>query len=253
MNKLNFEILSQYNGLERKKGIQFSLSEKSKEKFKTKATELNVSMAEYIRAAVHSDDIFVQHDPEGNAARMIIEANDALSCSLKDKNLNTDIVNSVVYKLNEIFMVLNGISEILPNSIVNSTPDVVSDNTTEQSSTAYDQPKSGYFQFKDCEKLNEFIEQRAEKLELTKSQFLRTAVLADNKVHLLRHGKYLSRYIIEFQKNLNIAFQEGKIEEKYEKILRSKSDDVFNKFIEVSLMLTNINEIEGSINEEVEA
>ena len=83
-------------------------------------------------------------------------------------------------------------------------------------------------------------------LDLNKSQLLRISTLADETVYLLKHSGYIARYIIEIQNNLSIALHEEKLEDKYEKIIRSKIEDIFNKFIEVSLKLSNINIIEDS-------
>ena len=244
MNNLNFEALSIYDGLPKTKTIQWDMTIRSKEKLKLKASSYNISMSQFVRAAVHSNDIIVQLDPDGNIARNLIETNDILTSSLRNKFISTDICNKVVYKCNEVFIKLNEVSEQLPriSADFTSADEVITTVNSEQL-------KTDHFQFKDCEKLNEFIETKAAMLDLNKSQLLRISTLADDTVYLLKHSGYIARYIIEIQNNLSIALHEEKLEDKYEKIIRSKIEDIFNKFIEVTIMLTNINKIEDSSNE----
>lgn len=244
MKNFNFEDLSIYDGLPKTKTIQWDMTLRAKEKLKLKAESYNISMSQFVRISVHSNDIIVQLDPDGNIARILIEINDILTCSLRNKSISTDICNKIIYKCNDVFVNMSEISEQLSSFATDSqSADEVA--TTVNS----EQLKTEHFQFKDCEKLNEFIEKKATALDLNKSQLLRISTLADDTVYLLKHSSYIARYIIEIQNNLSIALHEEKLEDKYEKIIRSKIEDIFNKFIEVTLVLTNINKIEDSSDE----
>ena len=105
--------------------------------------------------------------------------------------------------------------------------------------------KTTQIQIKLSPEAQERIQLKAERLNLDVSKFIRTVALSDDKIIVLDKGGYIARSLIEIQDILSCALRDGKIDDNLCRILCSRLNDIFDKFIKLTEQLTDISVIEG--------
>lgn len=245
MNKLNLDALAKFKEHPMNKTIQFDLSLTAKEKIKQNVKRANVNMSTYMRGVALSEDIIYVIDEKGCVAQAIIEANDILNYSLNNGIISEFVCNKLIHKLcyvlNKLESIYDEISKISESE--NPIPEMTNNNYSPGC-------KKSHIQFMVSKELKEYIANKADSLNMSISQFLRVSALTERKVIVLGKGNYVSRYLIELQNKLNVVLKEEKINLNRRNSIESTFKDIFKKFIDISLMLTNITALEGSKDEE---
>ena len=90
----------------------------------------------------------------------------------------------------------------------------------------------------------EKICQRAKSAELTVSDFIRVAVLSDEKVIFLNGSGSIAKSLAEISTNLDRALRDREITTDEERALLEEFGDIYNIFYEILDELSDINHIE---------
>ena len=243
MINLNFSGLMEYEDQPQTEPVSFKLSPAAKAKVKANAKALKVHISEYMRAAVVTDEVFIVLNSSGSIAQGIIEAHSSLTCLLREQKGRETVYPALISKLNGIFSNMEKIFDELPDQDVKVTSDIA-DNTPPA------ELKSSSIQFYASIPLKDYIDKKADSLGMDTAQFLRISALAEQPVYVLEKGHYIARYVLEMYDIINDAILNNSFDGKYDKVIQRKVEDIFNLFVEISLRLTNVNNIEGASDTE---
>lgn len=248
MEKIDLTLLEKFKGQKNDIPVQLDISERGKITIKDLADAAKVDVSKYLRCCVLDEEIFQVIDPSGDISKLLIEINDHLSCSLRERKMEQKQISTVIYKLNSAYDSLDKLIKLLP--VTQYTDSFTADNETVKNYS--NELKTAHIQFKVSGELKTFIETKASTLEMSTSRFIRVAALANEPVFILGHGKYAVRHIIEIQDNIKKLGVNGIIDDKSLKILSGKATDIFNIFIKLTQKLTNINNIDSISTEEAD-
>ena len=243
MINLNFSGLMEYEDQPQTEPVSFKLSPAAKAKVKANAKALKVHISEYMRAAVVTDEVFIVLNSSGSIAQGIIEAHSSLTCLLREQKGRETVYPALISKLNGIFSNMEKIFDELPDQDVKVTSDIA-DNTPPA------ELKSSSIQFYASIPLKDYIDKKADSLGMDTARFLRISALAEQPVYVLEKGHYIARYLLEMYDIINDAILNNSFDGKYDKVIQRKVEDIFNLFVEISLRLTNVNNIEGASDTE---
>lgn len=99
-------------------------------------------------------------------------------------------------------------------------------------------------QFKASPEVKNEITQRAKAAGLNVSEFIRSAVLSDDKIVFLNESGSIAKSLAEININLERALRGREITTDLEKELIEKFGDIYDLFYEVLNSLSNINNLE---------
>ena len=242
MITLNSSKMKEFEEQPQTEPVSFKICPSAKEKIKAKAKLLGIKVSEYMRNSSVKEEIFVILNPSGSIAQGIIEAHSSLNCLIREEKGQEKAYPLLINKLNRIFSDIEELLNELPEHSIKDSHDADNAPSTEL--------KSASVQFYVSKPLKEFIDSKADSLSLDTAQFLRIAALADQPVYVLEKGHYIARYLLEIYDLINEALLNNTLDGKYDKVIQRKVVDILDIFIDVSLRLTNVNNIEGSCEAE---
>lgn len=245
MIKLNFPGMKKYEAQPLTVPVSFKLGPSAKEKINEKATSLGIKMSEYLRTVSITDEIFIILNPSGSIAQGLIEAHSSLTCLLREKKGREKAYPLLITKLNRVYSDMEALFNEMPEQSIEPTPD-----TADTANAASAELKNASIQFYVSTTLKEHIDKKADSLFMDKAQFLRLVALAEQPVYVLEKGHYIARYLLEMNDIINDAILNNSFEGKYDKVIQRKVEDIFNLFVEISLRLTDVNNIEGASDTE---
>lgn len=105
--------------------------------------------------------------------------------------------------------------------------------------------KTPTIQLKVSQAIKDEITQRAKTAELTVSEFIRAAVLSDDKVVFLNESGSIAKSLAELSINLDRALRGREITTDLEKELIEKFGNIYDMFYEVLDNLSNINHLDN--------
>lgn len=227
--------------------VQFDISEAGKKAIKERADSVGVDVSKYIRSRVIDEDIYRIIDSKGVISQNCIEISDCISCCIRERKIEQRIVDQVIAKLNTVFYTIEDYIHKIPECL--EDPELKADVVTGANKSS--EHKSTHIQFKVCEELKEYIDNKSEELGMNLSQFLRVTSLTNSTIYVLKNANYVARNIVRIQEYIAKLSGSDLIGEKYIKIISSKAQDVFGIFIQLTYRLTKIDSIDDICSEEV--
>lgn len=243
MKKIEISCLDKFKGGKYDIPIQLDISAEGKDTIKTHADAAGVDISKYMRCCAVSPETFIIVDPDGDAARQLIELNDNLCCYLRERNLSDEDVQRLITRVNNVQQYME--------TIVVQLPEPTTAQGCEEAVAIEPAMKTTHIQFKVNEALREFIEIKAEAVDMSISKFLRVSALATEPVYILGKARWVAKNVVLLQDNVNDFKSNGLIDAKQHLILHRKCADIYNTFIELAQRLTDISTIDNGFSEEV--
>ena len=243
MKKIDLNSLDKFKGGKYDIPIQLDISAEGKDNIKKAAEAAGIDVSKYMRCCAVSPETLIIVDPDGDAARQLIELNDNFSCHLRERRLTEEAIQQIVYKINSVQQCLESIVEQLPE--LTTTPEGEGNLVVESAM------KTTHIQFKVNEALREFIEIKAEAFGMSVSKFLRVSALATEPVYILGKARWVAKNVVLLQDNIKDLKTNGLIDEKHHLILKWKGMDIYTTFIQLTQRLTDISIVDNGFTEEV--
>lgn len=247
MKKINMKPLDKFQGTNNT-AILINIDENGKALIKEKACAAGLDVSKYLRCCAVDEELFKIIDVEGNTAKRLIEAYDRINFCLREGRMDQPIAEWTI-------KTLSSVRTELEKYYVQLQINENSNNFTMDGDKQYSIPidrKSAQLQFKVCEDLRDYIDQKAESLGMTRSQFLRVAALAEQQVVVLGKGSLVAKYTIILQDSIKMLLNKGLVEPKYHIVLKAECTSIFNNFNQLAGRLTAVSLIDTGYGEEVE-
>lgn len=222
--------------------IQFDLTPQSKARIKELA-DGNISA--YMRAAVGDKQRFHVLDPNGDIARLLIEANDTIRCALREHNISKDNASHLMLRLDKIQDALDVLLHERDGDNTHATTDITVSGNTEKM-------KSSHIQFLVTKTMAQYISDRADELGMSVSQFLRVAALTTRPVIVFGMAKYVVSGVIELNASVDTLINDHICDSQVGNELKARAKAIFDSCIEIATLLTNVSAIDDAVAKEEE-
>lgn len=243
MKKIEISCLDKFKGGKYDIPIQLDISAEGKDTIKTHADAAGIAVSKYMRCCAVSPDTFIIVDPDGDAARQLIELNDNLCCYLRERKLAAEDVHGIIARINNLQQYLETLVEQFPEPSISQG--------CEETAVVESSNKTAHIQFKVNEALKEYIARKAEAVGMSVSRFLRVSALATEPVYILGKARWIAKNVVKLQDNIKELKTNCLIDEKHHLILKWKGMDIYTAFIQLTQRLTDISTIDNGFTEEV--